>query len=73
MAYVSLKAWRARSAERAEIATRLKQDLRLALRLGEGDTLAVHKTLELVESYEPVAVRVSLREASAEEVQQDIC
>ena len=43
MAFVSLKAWRARSAERAEIATRLKQDLRLALRLGEDDTLAVNE------------------------------
>lgn len=43
MAFVSLKAWRARSAERAAIAARLKQDLRAALGLGEADTLAVNE------------------------------
>ncbi|MBE7199107.1 MAG: hypothetical protein INR70_15085 [Parafilimonas terrae] len=43
MAFVSLKAWRARSAERAEIAARLKRDLIVALKLGEGDALAVNE------------------------------
>lgn len=43
MAFVSLKAWRARSAERAEIAAQLKQDLIAALGLGEGDALAVNE------------------------------
>jgi hypothetical protein len=43
MAFVSLKAWRARSAERATIAARLKQDLIAALRLGEADALAVNE------------------------------
>lgn len=43
MAFVSLKAWRARSAERAEIAARLKRDLVMALGLGEADALAVNE------------------------------
>ncbi|MEL6063037.1 MULTISPECIES: hypothetical protein [unclassified Methylobacterium] len=43
MAFVSLKAWRARSAERAEIAARLKRDLVAALNLGETDTIAVNE------------------------------
>ncbi|MCJ2136597.1 hypothetical protein MKK69_21520 [Methylobacterium sp. J-026] len=43
MAFVSLKAWRARSAERAEIAARLKRELSAALRLGETDTLSVNE------------------------------
>ncbi|SDN15529.1 hypothetical protein SAMN05216360_10682 [Methylobacterium phyllostachyos] len=43
MAFVSLKAWRTRSAERAETAARLKQALRAALDLDEADTLAVNE------------------------------
>ncbi|MCJ2018236.1 hypothetical protein MKK84_12470 [Methylobacterium sp. E-065] len=43
MAFVSLKAWRARSAERAEIAARLKRELIAALDLGEADALAVNE------------------------------
>ncbi len=43
MAFVSLKAWRTRSAERVAIATRLKQALRAALELSEADTLAVNE------------------------------
>jgi hypothetical protein len=43
MAFVSLKAWRSRSAERAECAARLKQTLREALNLGETDTLALNE------------------------------
>ena len=43
MAFVSLKAWRARSAERAEIAARLKRDLTLALALSADDALAVNE------------------------------
>ena len=43
MAFVSLKAWRARSAERAEMAARLKRDLIAARGLGEADTLAVNE------------------------------
>lgn len=43
MAFVSLKAWRARSAERATIAARLKQDLRDALGLGPCDALTVNE------------------------------
>jgi hypothetical protein len=43
MAFVSLKAWRARSAERVEIAARLKRDLMAALDLGEADALAVNE------------------------------
>ncbi|GJE14422.1 hypothetical protein [Methylobacterium longum] len=43
MAFVSLKAWRARSAERAEIAARLKRELAQALALGGADALAVNE------------------------------
>ena len=43
MAFVSLKAWRTRSAERAGIAARLKQDLIAALELREADALAVNE------------------------------
>lgn len=43
MAFVSLKAWRTRSAERAEIAARLKRDLIVALGLTEADALAVNE------------------------------
>ena len=43
MAFVSLKAWRARAAERAEIAARLKRDLIGALGLSEADALAVNE------------------------------
>lgn len=43
MAFVSLKAWRARSADRAETAARLKQALVAALQLGENDALAVNE------------------------------
>jgi hypothetical protein len=43
MAFVSLKAWRARSAERVAIAARLKRDLMAALDLGEADALAVNE------------------------------
>lgn len=43
MAFVSLKAWRTRSAERVETAARLKEALRTALDLGEADTLAVNE------------------------------
>ncbi|QGY06076.1 hypothetical protein MMSR116_07835 [Methylobacterium mesophilicum SR1.6/6] len=43
MAFVSLKAWRARSAERAEIAAQLKRDLIDALKLDEADALAVNE------------------------------
>ena len=43
MAFMSLKAWRARSAERAEIAVRLKRAFSAALRLGEADTLSVNE------------------------------
>ena len=43
MACESLKAWRARSAERAEIAARLKRDLIGALGLTEADALAVNE------------------------------
>ena len=43
MAFVSLKAWRTRSAERAEIAARLKRDLIAALGLTEADALAVNE------------------------------
>ena len=43
MAFVSLKAWRARSAARAEIAARLKRDLIGALGLSEADALAVNE------------------------------
>ena len=43
MAFVSLKAWRARSTERAEIAARLKRELAQALGLGGADALAVNE------------------------------
>ena len=43
MAFVSLKAWRTRSAERAGIAARLKQELIVALGLTEADALAVNE------------------------------
>lgn len=43
MAFVSLKAWRARSAERVAIAARLKRDLMAAFDLGEADALAVNE------------------------------
>jgi hypothetical protein len=43
MAFVSLKAWRTRSAERAGIAAGLKQDLRAALALGPHDALTVNE------------------------------
>ena len=43
MAFVSLKAWRVRSAERAAIAAHLKQDLRDALGLGPCDALTVNE------------------------------
>ncbi|MDP4005601.1 hypothetical protein [Methylobacterium sp. NEAU K] len=43
MAFVSLKAWRARSAERAELAARLKRELIAALSLSEADALAVNE------------------------------
>ncbi|CAM2744227.1 MULTISPECIES: hypothetical protein [Methylobacterium] len=43
MAFVSLKAWRTRSAERAGIAARLKQELIVALGLSEADALAVNE------------------------------
>ena len=43
MAFVSLKAWRTRSVERAETAARLKRTLSAALGLGADDTLAVNE------------------------------
>jgi hypothetical protein len=43
MAFVSLKAWRARSAERAESAAQLKRTLIAALGLTEADALAVNE------------------------------
>jgi hypothetical protein len=43
MAFVSLRTWRARSAERAALASGLKRVLREALDLGEADTLAVNE------------------------------
>lgn len=43
MAFVSLKAWRTRSAERTGIAARLKQELIVALGLSEADALAVNE------------------------------
>ncbi|MHC2108302.1 hypothetical protein [Methylobacterium sp.] len=43
MAFVSLKAWRTRSAERAGIAARLKQELIVALGMSEADALAVNE------------------------------
>jgi hypothetical protein len=41
MAFVSLKAWRARSAERAALAARLKGEVALGLRLGPDDAISV--------------------------------
>lgn len=43
MTFVSLKAWRARSAERAGLAARLKAEIAAALGLGEADALAVNE------------------------------
>ncbi|MGH1572016.1 hypothetical protein ACRAWG_16620 [Methylobacterium sp. P31] len=43
MAFVSLRSWRARSAERAEIAARLKRELIAALGLGAADALALNE------------------------------
>lgn len=43
MAFVSLKAWRARSAERSALSARLKDDLIAALGLGASDALAVNE------------------------------
>ncbi len=43
MAFVSLKAWRTRSAERAALATRLKAEIATALVLGPGDALSVNE------------------------------
>lgn len=43
MAFVSLKAWRARSAERAAAAARLKAEIASALRLGPDDALSVNE------------------------------
>ncbi|MCJ2013699.1 hypothetical protein [Methylobacterium sp. J-076] len=43
MAFVSLKAWRARSAERAALAARLKGEIAPALGLGPDDALSVNE------------------------------
>lgn len=43
MAFVSLKAWRARSAERAALAARLKGEIGSALGLGPDDALSVNE------------------------------
>lgn len=43
MAFVSLKAWRARSAERSALAARLKAEIAPALGLGQDDTLSVNE------------------------------
>ena len=43
MAFVSLKAWRARSAEQAQLAKRVKADCTVALGLGEGDAITVNE------------------------------
>lgn len=43
MAFVSLKAWRARSAERAAVAARLKGEIAAALHLGPDDVLSVNE------------------------------
>ncbi len=43
MAIVSLKAWRARSAERMATGARLKATLTEALGLGQGDALSVNE------------------------------
>lgn len=43
MAFVSLKAWRARSAERAALAAQLKRDVSAALGLGAEDAVTVNE------------------------------
>lgn len=43
MAFVSLKAWRARSAERAAVAATLKQTLIASFGLGADDALSVNE------------------------------
>ncbi|MGC5779286.1 hypothetical protein [Methylobacterium sp. NFXW15] len=43
MAFVSLKAWRARSAERSALAARLKAEIAPALGLGPDDSLSVNE------------------------------
>lgn len=43
MAFVSLKAWRTRSAERSALAARVKADLAAALSLGEHDVLHLNE------------------------------
>ena len=43
MAFVSLKAWRARSAERAALASTLKATLSASLGLGSEDALSVNE------------------------------
>ena len=43
MAFVSLRAWRARSAERSALSARVKDDLIAALGLGASDSLAVNE------------------------------
>lgn len=43
MAFVSLKAWRARSSEKAALAAGLKVDLRTALALGEADSVHLNE------------------------------
>lgn len=43
MAFVSLKAWRARSAERSAVAATLKQTLIASFGLGPDDTLSVNE------------------------------
>jgi hypothetical protein len=43
MTFVSLKAWRSRSAERAALAGRLKGEISAALALGENDALHLNE------------------------------
>lgn len=43
MAFVSLKAWRTRSAERSALSARLKAEFAAALDLGPGDALVVNE------------------------------
>lgn len=43
MAFVSLKAWRARNAERSALAAGLKRSLADALSLGEADAITVNE------------------------------
>lgn len=43
MAFVSLKAWRARSAEQAQLAKRLKVECTRALGLGAADAITVNE------------------------------